>query len=113
MQPDPIRQEAEKRSSESAAEWLAADAVRLEYERRPEVERRRIIDERFEKLEKGMADLKKEVAENTQITKQIRDLITSFTVFSKIARGLGVAGKWLAGLATAGLAVYAAWHARR
>lgn len=69
-----------------------------------------MIDERFEAIERSIGEIKREVSENTEITKQIRDVITSFTIFGKIARGLGRLAKWLAGLAAAVFAVYHAWQ---
>lgn len=100
---DPDRIRAAERAAEKEAEWLVADAVRLEYERRPEVERRRVIDERFEALESGMDDIKKEVAENTVITTQIRDLLTSFAVMAKIS-------KWLTVMGAFGVTMYHTWQ---
>ena len=100
---DPDRLKAQETAAKTEAEWLVADAVRLEYERRPEVERRRVIDERFEALESGMTEIKKEVAENTVITTQIRDLLTSFAVMAKIS-------KWLTVMGAFGVTCYHAWQ---
>ena len=53
-------------------------------------------DQRFEKLEAL-------VAENTEITKDIRDALTAGRVATKVV-------KWLGGLALGTSAIWAAWH---
>lgn len=55
---------------------------------------------RFVKLEAGQADLKKAMAENTEITKDIRDAVTAGRVATKVV-------KWVGGLAIASSAIWA------
>lgn len=64
------------------------------------------LDEIRARLERGdarMTAIEKAVAENTEITKDIRDALVAGRVISRLAR-------WLGGLAIAASAIYAALH---
>ena len=69
-------------------------------------EERRRDDQRIGKLVFDVCDLKKQMAENTEITHQVRDMLASFRVIAVIA-------KWVAAVAAAVAAVVAAWKSFR
>lgn len=58
---------------------------------------------RFMKIEEGQAQLKTAMAENTEITKDIRDAVTAGRVATKVV-------KWVGGLAIAGSAIWASFY---
>lgn len=70
---------------------------------RAEIERRQVIDDRFIDLEEKLEALDQKIGENTEITTQVRDILTSFKV-------IGMFAKWLGGIAAAGVAMYHAWQ---
>lgn len=61
---------------------------------------RRAEDPRLGVLVTDVADLKKQMVLNTEITQQVRDILTSFRV-------IGAAAKWITALIAGGLAL---WH---
>ena len=64
---------------------------------------RRHEDQRIVKLVGDVCDLKTQMAENTEITHQVRDILTSFRVMALFA-------KWIAAIAAAVAGVVAAWQ---
>ena len=64
---------------------------------------RRVDDPRINKLVADVCDLKTQMAENTEITHQVRDILTSFRVMALFA-------KWIAAIAAAVAGVVAAWQ---
>lgn len=66
-------------------------------------EERRREDQRIGKLVCDVCDLKEQMAENTEITGQVRDMLASFRVIAVVA-------KWVTAIAAAVAAVVAAWH---
>jgi hypothetical protein len=101
--PDRQRAEAERRSRETEAEWRGVGAVVEEYDRQPQVDRRQLIDDKFADIHKEIAEIKREVAENTDLTKQIRDLLASFRVLAQIS-------KWGTAVGAFGLMLYHVWQ---
>lgn len=68
-----------------------------------EAERRKTVDAKFTDLEGQLAALRFEMANNTEITKQVRDILTTFTVIGKLA-------KWLTTIAAFCVACWHAWQ---
>ena len=66
-------------------------------------EERRRDDQRIAKLMTDMDTVKICLASNTEITTQVRDILTSFRVMALFA-------KWIAAVAAAVAGVVAAWH---
>lgn len=64
-------------------------------------QQRRGDDPRIDALVQDVCLLKKDMAQNTEVTMQVRDILASFRVIAKVA-------KWLTAIATAVAAVYAA-----
>ena len=62
-------------------------------------DRRASADPRIDTLLAGYEDLKREMSENTQITKDMRDILGTFRV-------LGAIAKWVTGVAAAIAAIY-------
>lgn len=68
-------------------------------ERYQGVDRRFSADPRIDMLVAGYEELKKEMAANTAVTNDIRDILGTFRV-------VGAVAKWVAGIAAAFTAVY-------
>ena len=66
---------------------------------------------RMEVMEKNQIDMKRELAANTVITGEIRDLMAAARVGFKVLGGMATAAKWLGILASAALAIYTAFYA--
>lgn len=50
------------------------------------------------------------LAENTEITRDIRDLLTAARLGLKVLGGLGAVARWLGYLGAGGAALYTLWH---
>lgn len=66
------------------------------------------IDQRLARGDARMASIEVELASNTDVTREIRDLMTAARVGFRVLGGLGTAVKWMSILATAGAAIYTA-----
>jgi hypothetical protein len=69
------------------------------------------IEQRLAAGDTRMAGIERELASNTEVTREIRDLMTAARVGFRVLGGLGTAAKWVGMLATAGLAIWAAAQA--
>ena len=65
---------------------------------------RRADDPRIEELQDDVKDLKRQMAVNTEITKEVHDILASFRI-------VGAVAKWVGVVAGALTAVYGAWYA--
>lgn len=63
------------------------------------MEERRVAYTKLNKLVDDVADLQKQMQENTTMTAQVRDILASFRI-------LGIVCKWVAGVAAAIVAIY-------
>lgn len=86
--------------------------------RRSVNERLGAVNERLDRGDRRFDQLDAEVAENTRLTRAsaedlaaIRDVLTAVRGGLRVLGWLGLAVKWLGGLATAGVAIYTAWYA--
>jgi hypothetical protein len=68
-------------------------------------------DQRMGRIEQSQALAKQAIDDNTEITSEIRDLITSVKTGFKVLGGLGIAAKWVAAIAGAASAVWALIYA--
>lgn len=66
------------------------------------------IDRRLARGDARMANIEVELASNTEVTREVRDLMTAARVGFRVLGGLGTAVKWLGILATASAAIYTA-----
>ena len=66
------------------------------------------IDQRLARGDTRMANIEVELASNTEVTREVRDLMTAARVGFRVLGGLGTAAKWVGILATASAAVYTA-----
>ena len=64
------------------------------------------IEGRLDAGAKRMDAMQRELAANTEVTTEIRDLLASFKGGFRVAGWLAVAAKWLGGLAAAGTALW-------
>lgn len=73
------------------------------------------VDRRLDRGSERMDDMQAELTANTTVTTEVRDLLATARSGIKVLGWIGNAGLWLvkaAGvLATAGMALYAAWYA--
>ncbi len=67
-----------------------------------EYDRRSDVDSKFSEIESAIVGLKAEMAVNTVITAQVRDLLASFRVMAAVA-------KWLTAIGAFGLMCWQAW----
>lgn len=65
-----------------------------------------IIDDRLDAGAARMDAMQRELAANTEVTTEIRDLLASFKGGFRVAGWLGVVAKWLGGLAAAATALW-------
>lgn len=65
----------------------------------PEYDRRTAVDEKFREIETSINALKVEMAVNTIVTTQIRDILTSFRILASFSR-------WMTIMIAGVLAVY-------
>ena len=83
--------------------------IRMDADRHPdarergEIERREVIDERFQAIEDEFKALRFEMANNTEITKQVRDVLASFRVIASVA-------KWFTAVGAFGVMCWHAWQ---
>lgn len=81
--------------------FLRADVDRHpDSKERAEIERRQVIDDRFSEIDDSFKALRFEMANNTEITKQVRDVLASFRV-------IGAISKWLTAIGAFGVMI---WH---
>lgn len=60
--------------------------------------------------EQRMAAIERDLRENTETTKEVRDILGAAKGAFKFFNVLGLVLKWLGGLAGAGVALYTVWH---
>jgi len=70
----------------------------------------RQITSRLDAGSKRMKAIEAEVALNTEITAEIRDLILAAKVGFKVLGGLGLAAKWLGYVAAAAVSIWTAYQ---
>lgn len=63
-------------------------------------------DKRLDKIEIDLAD-------NTKVTREVRELLDTFKGGMKVLGWLGTGMKWAGSIAAAVFSIYAAWHAFR
>lgn len=61
---------------------------------------------RMDRQDKALAGQSAAIAENTGMTRELLELFTAVKGGLKVLGGLGVAGKWLGGLAAAAASIY-------
>ncbi len=66
-------------------------------------ERRKHVDDKFSDIDGQLAALRFEMANNTEITKQVRDLLGSFRIMASVA-------KWLTAMGAFCVMAYHAWQ---
>lgn len=64
------------------------------------------IHERLDRGSARMDQMQREMAANTDVTVEIRELMAAARVGFKVLGGLGIAAKWVAAIASAAAAVY-------
>jgi hypothetical protein len=97
---------AEKRLQEAHVQTLIAQVADLTVVNRANDKRMRDAERKLEEVARGLA-------ENTIITVEVRDLLAAFKGGFRVLGWLGTGFKWLAGLAAAGLSLWAAWETFR
>lgn len=84
--------------------FIRADSDRNpDAKERAEIERREKIDDNFLGIEARFVCLEKKIDQNTEVTTQIRDILTSFRV-------IGAVSKWLTAMGALGVMLYHAWQ---
>ena len=68
-------------------------------------------DVRMTALERQVADMRGELARNSEITQDIRDILSAGRLGLRVLGGLGSAVKWAGMLAGGVMAVWGAWQA--
>jgi hypothetical protein len=68
------------------------------------------IDQRLARGDTRMASIEADLASNTAITREIRDLMDAARMGLRMLGGLGQAAKWCGVLATAAVALYTAGY---
>ena len=68
-----------------------------------EAERRKTVDDKFSDIEGQLSALRFEMANNTEITKQVRDVLASFRVIASVA-------KWFTAVGAFGVMCWHAWQ---
>lgn len=68
-------------------------------------------DERFDSLDARLREVERSIDANTDLTKEIRDVIVATKLGLRVLGGLGVAVKWAGMIAAGGLSIYAAIYA--
>lgn len=69
------------------------------------------VEARLREGDGRMTELATELAKNTEVTTEVRDLVAAFKGGFKLAGWFGTGMKWLAGLAAAGVSIYTAFYA--
>ncbi len=62
---------------------------------------------KIEKQEQELAEIRKELAENTSITRELRDILVTVKSGARMLGLVGAAIKWLSGVVAAGVALWA------
>lgn len=62
---------------------------------------------RIEKQEQELAEIRKELAENTSITRELRDILVTVKSGARMFGWIGSAIKWISGVVAAGVALWA------
>lgn len=68
------------------------------------------IDQRLQRGDTRMASIEADLASNTAITREIRDLMDAARLGLRMLGGLGQVAKWCGVLATAAVALYTAGY---
>lgn len=71
------------------------------------------IEERLRSGDDRMASIQAELASNTSVTREIREVMIAARVGFRVLGGLGLAAKWLGMLITGALAIWGAWQTFR
>lgn len=74
-------------------------------------ERLAAIEKRLERGSERMAAIEMGMAENTRITRDVHELLELGRNGLRVLGYLGVAARWVGGIAAAVAAVFGAWHA--
>ena len=62
---------------------------------------------KIEKQEKELVAIRKELAENTRITRELRDILVTVKSGARMFGWVGSGIKWISGVVTAGVALWA------
>lgn len=84
---------------------LYASAAHLET-----TDRLALIEQRLDKGSRKMDLLSEEMAENTAVTREVKEILDTVKVGLKFIGVIGNAVKWVGGVVTAAAAVVGAWH---
>jgi len=74
------------------------------------VEREAKTNDRFTALERRLTDIELDMRKNTDLTQEIRDVMTAAKVGFKVLGGVGIAVKWAGIVAGGALALYTAFY---
>ena len=64
---------------------------------------------KIEKQDQELAEIRKELAENTSITRELRDILVTVKSGARMFGWIGSAIKWISGVVAAGVALWAAF----
>jgi len=64
---------------------------------------------KIEKQDQELAEIRKELAENTSITRELRDILVTVKSGAHMFGWIGSAIKWISGVVAAGVALWAAF----
>lgn len=62
---------------------------------------------RMARMERDIADIKRSLSENTELTQKVKELVETWSTVSRVTSAIGTAARWLAGV---GAAVVAGWQ---
>lgn len=68
---------------------------------------------RMDDIEAKLADAHEEIKRNSEITEDIREILSAGKLGLRVLGGIGQAVRWLGMLAAAAVAIYGAWQAIR
>lgn len=101
--PEPPQRTDRRRAADAQMEVLR-DYIKRNIEQTQE------LIERANKRDTELHELRAELAENTRITAQVRELLDAMRAGLRVIGWLGKAAKWGGALAAAGTALYTAYH---
>jgi hypothetical protein len=68
------------------------------------------IEQRLDRGAVRMTAMQQEIADNTEVTKEVRDILQTFRTGFKVAGWIGTGAKWVASISAAVAGLWALFH---
>lgn len=68
------------------------------------------VEDRQTEAFSRMENMQRELTANTEVTTEVRELLSAAKGGLKVIGGIGTVAKWIGGIGAAGISLYTLWH---